>query len=303
MDAEKNMELVKELIHGAYDLHVHTGPDVQERKLHDLEMAQRIIECGMAGYVIKSHYFCTAGRAGDVRTVYPQCETIGAVTLNNSVGGLNPVMVEMAARAGSRMIWMPSVDSAHERDYLADCEDKKRPYWHRILSNIEASGVSCPGITLTDREGNLKKEVYDIIEIARKYSLCIATSHISHRETFAVAKASMEMGMRRLLITHVLYPGTDYSLEEQKELVQLGAFLEYSYSTFTTGKTSYERTLENIKIIGPEHCIISSDLGMPIGESPEMGMLKFSSMLYADGISEKMVHRMNRENTGYLVHE
>ena len=35
---------MKELIQGAYDLHVHSAPDVMPRKMDDLEMAQRIME-------------------------------------------------------------------------------------------------------------------------------------------------------------------------------------------------------------------------------------------------------------------
>lgn len=44
-------------------VHVHSAPDVMPRKMDDLEMAQRVIQSGMAGYALKSHYFCTAERA------------------------------------------------------------------------------------------------------------------------------------------------------------------------------------------------------------------------------------------------
>lgn len=43
---------MKELIQGAYDLHVHSAPDVMPRKMDDLEMAQRIVASGMAGYAL-----------------------------------------------------------------------------------------------------------------------------------------------------------------------------------------------------------------------------------------------------------
>ena len=43
----------RELIKGAYDLHVHSAPDVLPRKTNDIEMAKRIRESGMAGYAIK----------------------------------------------------------------------------------------------------------------------------------------------------------------------------------------------------------------------------------------------------------
>lgn len=48
---------MKELIQGAYDLHVHSAPDVMPRKMDDLEMAQRIVASGMAGYSPKIPLF------------------------------------------------------------------------------------------------------------------------------------------------------------------------------------------------------------------------------------------------------
>ena len=43
------------IITGAYDMHIHTGPDIMDRKLDFLEEAERVRDAGMAGYVIKSH--------------------------------------------------------------------------------------------------------------------------------------------------------------------------------------------------------------------------------------------------------
>jgi hypothetical protein len=105
---------MKDLIKGAYDLHVHSAPDVLPRKMDDIEMAQRIIDAGMAGYAIKSHYFCTAERAALINKMYPQCNALGAITLNSSVGGINPTAVEMAARAGAKIVWFPTCDSEYE---------------------------------------------------------------------------------------------------------------------------------------------------------------------------------------------
>ena len=48
---------MKELIIGAYDLHMHPAPDVLPRKFDDLEMAKRAKENGMSGVAMKYHYF------------------------------------------------------------------------------------------------------------------------------------------------------------------------------------------------------------------------------------------------------
>ena len=295
--------MMLELVKGAYDLHVHPGPDIQERKVTDLALSQRMHAAGMAGYAIKSHYLCTAERAKTVNAVFPECRAIGAITLNNSVGGLNPVAVEVAARAGARIVWLPSVDSGYEREFLfhSGRTDIILPYWAKILKDLDASGIACPPISLTDEDGRLKPAVYDILDVANKYHLCVATSHISHRDAFAVARASHERGFDRLLISHVLYPSTAYSYEELLEFLRLGALLEYSYSTFTTKKTTYEKTLAGIRAVGPANCIISSDLGMPNGDYPDEGVLRFSAMLYQDGVREEDIHCMNRENPKRLI--
>ena len=51
------------LLKGAYDMHIHTAPDVTPRKCDDLELARRLQAAGMAGCAIKSHYMDTSGRA------------------------------------------------------------------------------------------------------------------------------------------------------------------------------------------------------------------------------------------------
>src|SRR5689334_1405198 len=105
----------RDLVTGAYDTHVHVAPDVMERRIDDVTLARRFAAVGLAGFVLKSHYVPTAERAEVVRGVVPGVEALGALTLNGSVGGLNPVAVEIAGRQGARVVWLPTVDCANER--------------------------------------------------------------------------------------------------------------------------------------------------------------------------------------------
>ena len=57
----------RELVRGAYDLHVHVEPDLAKRRIDDLGLARRFAELGLAGFVLKSHYAPTAERAAVVR--------------------------------------------------------------------------------------------------------------------------------------------------------------------------------------------------------------------------------------------
>lgn len=293
---------MKELIRGAYDLHVHSAPDVLPRKMDDLEMAQRIINAGMAGYAIKSHYFCTAERAVLINKLYPECKTIGAITLNSSVGGINPTAVEMAVRAGTKIVWFPTCDSEYELSHVFNGDpNKKLPYWAQIITELKADGIKTPTIRLLDDNGKLKDEVYEVIDVIAKRNIILATSHSSHEETFALVKAAHERGVNKIIITHVDFPTTFYTIDEQKELAKYGAYMEHCYTTFATGKVDFETTLAQIRALGPDRVILGTDLGQKTALYPDEGMLEFAVRLYENGFTEKEVRKMTVDNSTALV--
>src|SRR5258705_7710243 len=102
-------------LEGAYDLQVHVGPDVIARRIDDLDCAKDFLAHGMKGFVLKSHYIQTGERAQVVTKAVPGSRVLGAVTLNHSVGGLNPVAVEIARRSGCKNGWVARGDAANER--------------------------------------------------------------------------------------------------------------------------------------------------------------------------------------------
>ncbi|MER3420041.1 MAG: cytosolic protein, partial [Chloroflexota bacterium] len=128
-----DQETVRGLLRGAFDMHVHSAPDVLSRKFNDVELARRTIAAGMAGFVLKSHYICTADRATLIRTLFPEVQAFGGLTLNNSVGGLNPIAVDIAGRLGNKVVWLPTVDSANELANVAgQLDESKLSYWMPI---------------------------------------------------------------------------------------------------------------------------------------------------------------------------
>lgn len=282
-----------DLLQGAYDLHVHSAPDVLPRLMDDLEMAERIIEKGMGGYAIKSHYFCTAERAELVRMIHPECDAVGTITLNSSVGGINPSAVEMAGRAGTKLVWLPTSDSAHERKHVFDGDpNKKLPYWAQILIDMEKEGIAAPPITLVDEKGALSEELIQVLEIIAKYDMILSTSHISHEECFAVVKEAHQRGVKNIIVTHVDFPTTFYTVEEQKELAKYGAFMEHCYTTWATDKVDLETSIAQIKALGPERVVIGTDLGQKTAIYPDEGMEIYAQKLLEAGVSEDAVRQM-----------
>lgn len=102
------------LVRGGYDMHVHIDPDFVPRIIDDVGLARRCLELGIAGFQMKSHYNATAERARTVNAAVPGIRALGAIVLNQAVGGMNALAVEIAAREGARTVWMPTVNSANE---------------------------------------------------------------------------------------------------------------------------------------------------------------------------------------------
>ena len=293
---------IMELIKGGYDLHVHSAPDVLPRKMDDIDMAERIRESGMAGYAIKSHYFCTSERAQLMNRLYPDCDFIGTVTLNRSVGGINPTAMEMAARSGAKLVWFPTCDSAHEMKHVFDGDpNKKLPYWARIVIEMREAGIRVPTISLLDENGKLESCVYDVLDIIAKYDVILATGHISHEEAFALVPAAKERGVKKIVITHVDFPTTYYTTEEQKELLRCGAFMEHCYTTWATGKVGFDVSEKMIREIGPEHCILATDLGQKTAAWPDEGLAEFARRLYESGMSADAIRTMTVKNPRALL--
>ena len=158
----------KELLKGAIDFHIHTGPDIYPRLLNDVEVARQAKRAGMRAVLIKSHVTITADRAQIAQAV-AELPVFGGVTLNWQVGGLNRYAVECAAKFGARQVWMPTT---HAAQYLK--------YADHVPMFAKALSKDVPGITILNPDGSLVPEMGPILEI-------IASNGCDCMEPFAPA--------------------------------------------------------------------------------------------------------------------
>ena len=73
---------MEDILKGAYDMHIHTSPDVSPRKSTDLEIAEEWKTAGMKGGVVKCHFADTTGRAAILSALYPDLKIYGGLVLN-----------------------------------------------------------------------------------------------------------------------------------------------------------------------------------------------------------------------------
>ncbi len=293
---------VRELLKGAFDTHIHSAPDVLPRKFDDIDLAKRTREAGMAGFVLKSHYICTADRATLINKMFPGVTAYGAIALNNSVGGLNPLAVDIAGRLGNKVVWLPSVDSANELENVAGQKDEsKLPYWMSIARELRAHGIAGEWLEVTDEHGNVTPETRQVLDVIADHDMVLATSHIRPSAMLPVVKAAREAKVQRIVITHPEFPTTLLSIDEQKELARYNVYFERCYTTPATNKIPWETVYANVRHVGPSSTILATDLGQTTNPHVVEGLGIFINNMLDNGFSQSEVRQMVHTNPGNLL--
>jgi hypothetical protein len=270
-------------IEGAIDLHVHSAPDSMPRALTAIETAQLARRHGMRAVLFKNHFVETATLAYLVAQVVPEVEAYGGIALNRSVGSINAAAVEqMAAMTGGhgRVVWMPTVDAA------------QGPF---------AAAVEQANILPVSDNGVLLPEVVSMLELIAKLDLALATGHSSPQDSLLLVRAANQLGIERIVITHPL-EDLSMSVAIQREVVSLGALLEFPIAMAEPiGRTSFEEFAAQIRAIGPENVVLSTDLGQAANPVPAVGFAMGVTRLLQAGFTQREVDLMIRLNPAHIL--
>jgi hypothetical protein len=289
----KPTERARVLVKGAYDLHIHVAPDVPPRRIDDVTLARRFAEVGLAGFALKSHYTSTAERAQVVSAVVPEVRVVGAVAMNQAVGGMNPLAVEIAAREGARIVWMPTVDSPAETAGRTEPKPgDKVPQWARLQHELRGLGLGVEPVYVSGSDGELLPETRDVLRAIARHGLILATGHLDREDTFSVVDGALEAGVSEIVITHPEFPCQNFSIEDQCELAARGCLLERCLSTPLSGKTTWEHVFDGVRAIGVERTLFSSDCGNPDYPPVEDGLALWADRLLEAGFDEDEVREM-----------
>ena len=279
-------------LEGAYDLQIHVGPDVIARRIDDIDCAKEFLAHGLKGFVLKSHYIQTGERAQVVTKAVPGSKVFGAITLNHSVGGLNPVAVELAGRTGCKIVWFPTVDAENETAGRLDGGSAKLPFWAKIQRELAAEGISPPPLSVIDEAGKLTEPTRRCLERIAKHNMILATGHVGRKEIYALVRGARELGVKKVVVTHAEFPSQNLTGDEQKELADLGAIIEHCFTTTYTNKAPWEVAFANIRKTGVGRTLIATDLGQTINPPVAEGFAMFAQRLLDAGFSADDVKMM-----------
>jgi predicted TIM-barrel fold metal-dependent hydrolase len=289
-DLEKK---AKEMLRGAIDFHIHTGPDIYPRLLNDIEVARQAKRAGMKAILIKSHATITGDRAQIAQTVagFP---VFGGVALNWHVGGLNKYAVECAAKLGARQVWMPTTHASHYLKYV----DHVPMFAKSMPKDIK-------GISILKEDGTAVPELGPILEIIAQNGLILATGHLSPVEGLALIREAKNAGVEKIVVTHPAATFVNYSTDQMREALSLGAtYLEHVFNDCTpqvANPIPPSALGDAIKAVGPEHCIMSTDSGQVVNPPPVKVMTWYIREMLEYGFSAKSIRAMTVTNPARIL--
>jgi hypothetical protein len=325
----RSYELPDDLIRGAIDTHIHSGPWLMScpGRMDPFQIADQAKAAGMRALVFYDHTLgMSAGTAWMVRRAVPGIDVYGGIILTSCLGGLNPRAVKTALAYGSGAKFVHL--GAHCTHHMASREGRMidgKPVRLADLSPkfVEEELSRAIRIPLEDPIPRELAEILDLV--AERPDVYLNTGHVSGEEAMRVAELAERHGVAKLIVAHPAR--AQLSTAEQKSLAARGVFLEGAVSDWMfhrgLARTNYYVEREwadeiagianapafegivpwarQIREIGVEHFVLATDYGIRSAPAPLEGMRLLISSLLDLEFSVGEIETMVRINPARLL--
>lgn len=293
---------------GAVDLHVHCGPEAIPRRYNALQLSQVLLDYKIRAGVIKSHFHNTTPWAF-MAAQHVVFNLYGSVVLNHYLGGINPGAVRAALGLeweGTpllKIVWMPTTHAyGHLKmrekqgaafDIPEEWTGGKPSAGRQPLSQIEPIFIKSP---------KLEAALHEVLDLIAANKLVLATGHLTADEITYLVPLAKKRGVNKIIITHPLYPPIALKSSELKDLVAFeGVYVEQTFALYLLDNIPVETMVEQIRAVGIDASIITTDLGQQMTVPPPEGLLQFIAILKKQGLQEEDIDRMVKHNPAYVL--
>jgi Family of unknown function (DUF6282) len=297
-DAKTNERRIDDLLKGAVDPHVHSGPSIAPRGVDHLELVREYSAAGFAAVVTKDHDYSGVMTAALISKHHPELRTkiYSSIVLNNVVGGFNPYAVEHTAAMGGKIVWMPTLAAENHLRW-----EKTSNWVHPASTQKMRPAV---GIPVVDSNRAVRDEVKEVLDVIAKNDMVLASGHLHVSETWLVFEEAQRRGVKRLVLTHP-EDIVDASMNDVSGLAKMGAFVEHSLCMFVEGskfKTcSAEDLRRHIDTAGVDQTVLCSDLGQTGTISPLEGFRRGIKLCIHLGYDDEQIRKMVSSNAARML--
>ncbi|MDP3741693.1 MAG: DUF6282 family protein, partial [Candidatus Micrarchaeota archaeon] len=192
------------------------------------------------------------------------------------------------------VVWFPTI---HARNFLSKSKWEVPPEWignkftARKSSEIKGLGVSSK---------EEKQTAISVLKAIKKHNGIVATGHLSWQEAEWLALESLKMKLP-VVLTHPIYQRIDMPIEVQKKLADKGAFVEVPRSMNAIDNIPLSKIVEQIRKVGCDKVILSTDGGQAFSAAPSILMLDFCEKLTKEVFTVEEIRQMIVKNPAELL--
>ena len=277
------------------DLYVHANPDLIPRHSDDLELSVVLKAAGFAKAVHRHHFTSTAerGRIAQEVTGFP---LLGAVLLNESVGGLNPAAVHVALEMGAVWVGMATLSAAHYRSRPSTLLPDRR----RAMTFDRGTE------RVLDDQGRLRPVVNEILDLVAARGAVLNYGYLGFEECVALQAAAVRHGVRKRVMSNpenvigLTSTQVDALLQEPGTVLEVTAYSMYP-DRLGGPQGSPDDRAALIRRVGVERCVLSSDGGNAGTPTPPELLRWAWAALEQRGFSAAELTALVRDNPARLL--
>src|SRR4051812_19972704 len=291
-------ERIDDLLKGAIDPHVHSGPSIAPRGIDHLELLREASAAGFAAVVTKDHDYSGVMTAALISKHYPELSTkiYSSIVLNNVIGGFNPYAVEETAAMGGKGVWFPTLAAENQFRW-----EKTSGFTHPASTQKIRPAK---GIPVLNDDKSVRDDAKEVLDVIAKNDMVLASGHLHVSETWLVFEEAQRRGVKRLVLTHP-EDIVDASMNDVSGLAKMGAFVEHSLCMFVEGskfKTcSAEDLRRHIDTAGVDQTILCSDLGQTGTITPLEGFRRGINLCIDLGYADEQIRKMVYSNAARML--